>query len=113
MGVCGFCLFDFFEGVVDGAGEVAFEASERFSVAFAFGAFAGEVGACGWVAACLGDRDSVECAVELSVAVPVEAMALVAAGGGVERGCACVFGELGFGGEAVDASDLGEELGRG
>ena len=56
---------------------MSFEAAECFSAAFSFGLFAFEVGACGWVDACLGDRDAVEGAVELAVAAAVEAVALV------------------------------------
>ena len=56
--------------------------------------FAFEVGACGWVDAALGDRDSVQGAVELAVAAAVEAVALVFAGAGVEGCDAGVAGEL-------------------
>src|SRR5215831_875453 len=68
-----------FEGVEDDAGELAFEAADRFASAFAFRLFAFEVGAGGWVVARLRDRDSVEGGVELPVAAAVEAVALHAA----------------------------------
>ena len=74
---------------------MSFEAADRFSAAFAFGLFAFEVGACGWVDAALGDCDAVEGAVELAVAAAVEAVAPVFAGAGVEGRDAGVAGELG------------------
>jgi hypothetical protein len=67
------------EGVVDGACELSFEAAECFAAALSFGVFAGEVGARRWVDACLGDRDSVEGAVELAVAAAIESVPLDAA----------------------------------
>ena len=79
---------------VDGAGELSFEAAEGFAVALAFGLFAFEVGAGGWVDAALGDGDAVEGAVELAVAAAVEAVALVFAGAGVEGCDAGVAGEV-------------------
>jgi hypothetical protein len=66
-------------GAEDDAGEVAFEAAERFAAAFAFGAFAFEVGARVGVVARLRDRDPVERGVELAVAAAVETVALDAA----------------------------------
>jgi hypothetical protein len=41
--------------LVDGAGEVSFEAAEGFSAAFSFCLFAVEVGAGGWMEAALVD----------------------------------------------------------
>src|SRR5262245_52556901 len=61
-----------FECVEDDSCELAFEAADRFPAAFAFGAFAFEVRAGGWVVAGLCDRDPVERRVELSVAAAVE-----------------------------------------
>jgi hypothetical protein len=90
---------------------LAFEAADRFAPAFAFGLFAFEVGACGCMDASLGYGDAVQGAVELAVAAAVEAVALVIAGAGVERGDASVAGELGVGSEAVDRADLAEQLG--
>src|SRR3954464_6860330 len=46
-----------FECSEDDADEEAFEAADGFAPAFAFGAFAFEVGACAGMDACLGDRD--------------------------------------------------------
>jgi hypothetical protein len=65
-----------FEGVVDHAGEGAFEAADGVAAAFPFGLFAFEVGACGGVVAGLCDGDAVEGGVELAVAAGVEAVAL-------------------------------------
>lgn len=47
------CWLGFQRGV-DGAGELAFEAADRFAAAFPFGLFAFEVSACGCVDAALG-----------------------------------------------------------
>jgi hypothetical protein len=48
------------EGGVDGAGELAFEAAERFAAAFAFALFAFGVGAGGWVAHALNASDRLQ-----------------------------------------------------
>ena len=68
-----------FQCLEDDADEESFEAAERFSFAFAFASFAFEVFACWCVVAGLGDRDSVESGVELSVAAAVEPVSLGAA----------------------------------
>jgi hypothetical protein len=54
------------------AGEVAFEAAERFAVRLAFGAFALEVGVGLGMAARADDRDAVDGGVDLAVAAAVE-----------------------------------------
>ena len=64
---------------VEDAGELAFEATDRFAAALAFGLFALEVSARGRMNARLRDRDPVEGRVELPVAAAVEAVALDAA----------------------------------
>ena len=97
---------------MDGSGELSFEAADGFASCLAFGLFAFQVGACGWVDAALGDGDAVEGAVELAVAAAVEAVALVFARAGVEWCNAGVAGELSVGGEAVDRADLAEQLRR-
>ena len=84
------------EGDVDGSGELSFEAADGFAAALAFCLFALEVGACGWMDAALGDRDSVEGAVELAVAAAVESVALSFAAAGIEGCDAGVTGELGI-----------------
>jgi hypothetical protein len=58
---------------------LAFEAADGFASAFAFGLFAFEAGARGWVHARFGDRDAVEGGVELAVAAAVESVALYVA----------------------------------
>ena len=68
-----------FQGLEDDAHEEAFEAADCFAPAFAFAAFAFEVGARSGMDACLGDRDSMERGVELAVAAAVEAVPLDAA----------------------------------
>jgi hypothetical protein len=72
-----------------------------------------EIGASGRVDARLRDRDSVEGGVELPVATAVEPVALDAAGARFERGDAAVPSELRVALEALDRSDLGEQLRRG
>ena len=61
--------------------------------------------------AALGDRDSVQGAVELAVAAAVVPVALVFAAAGVEGCDAGVAGELGVAWEAADGADLAEQLG--
>jgi hypothetical protein len=68
------------EQVPSAAGEVAFEAADRFAGAFAFGAFAGEVVARLGVAAGAGDGDAVDGGVDLAVAAAVAAVAVGLAG---------------------------------
>ena len=63
------------EEVPDAAGEVAFEAAQRFAAGFAFGLFAGEVGGGFGVEAAFADGEAVQGAVELAVAAAVEAVA--------------------------------------
>jgi hypothetical protein len=55
------------------ADQESFEATDRFSAAFAFGSLPFEVDACGFVdAGGLGDRDAVERRTKLAVAPGVE-----------------------------------------
>src|SRR6266542_5359187 len=100
-----------FEGGVDGSCELSFEAANRLASALAFGLFAFEIGPRGRVDASLRDRDPVQGAVELAVAAAVEPVASVLARAGFERGDAGVAGELRIGVEALDWSDLVEQLG--
>ena len=73
-------------GVSRPAGEEAFDAADGFSVGFAFGDAASDVGAGCGITSLLGDGDVVERPVELTVAASVEAMAgLVLAGRGRHR----------------------------
>src|SRR3954469_18310438 len=65
------------EDVPDAAGEVAFEAADRFSFALAFGELFGHVVAGLGVAARAGDGDAVQGGVDLAVAAAVEAVAVV------------------------------------
>jgi hypothetical protein len=83
-----------FEGLEDDADEESFEAAGCFSFAFAFAAFALEVGACARVVARLRDRDPVERGVELPVAATVEPVSLSAARARFERCDAAVAREL-------------------
>jgi len=92
---------------------LAFQATDGFATALAFGLFAFEVGARGGMDARLRDRDSIEGRVELAVAAAVEAVALDAAGAGLEWCDATMSGELGVALEAADRADLGEQLGGG
>ena len=63
------------EGVVDLAGDVAFEAADDFALGLAFGGAAFDVGAGAFAVAHSGDGDQVQSAVGLAVAAVVEAVA--------------------------------------
>jgi hypothetical protein len=94
----------------DAAGEVAFEAAQRFAAALAFGLLAREVGGGVGVQAAVGDGEAVQRAVERAVAAAVEAVP-----GGASRRCRdrCQAGEpseLGVAGESLDAGDLAISL---
>jgi hypothetical protein len=99
------------EQVPDAAGEVAFEAADRFAVGLAFGGLARHVVAGFGVAAGAGDRDAVNGGVDLAVAAAVEAVPVGAPGADWYRGQAGGASELGVGGEALSAGDLADELG--
>ena len=90
------------EEVEDVAGEVSFEAAERFAGGLAFGAFAGEVGLGRSVGAGAGDGDAVQRRVELAAAAAVEPLAVGAARADGDGGDAGGAGELGVAGEALD-----------
>jgi hypothetical protein len=100
------------EQVPDAACEVAFEAAHRFEAGLAFGAFAGRVILGFGVATGAGERDPVDGGVDLAVAAAVEAVAVGLARADRDRGDAGGASELGFGGEALGAGDLADELGR-
>jgi hypothetical protein len=102
-----------FECVEDDADEQSFQAAECLAAALALAAFAFEVIACRRVVAGLGDRDPVDGGVELTVAAAVGPVPLGAARARLERCDAAVAGELRVAAEAVDRSDLGEQLGSG
>jgi hypothetical protein len=59
----------------------------------------------------LGDGDPVQGAVELAIATAVESMATVLAGAGLERRDAGMAGQLSVAPEALDRTDLAEQLG--
>ena len=86
--------------VPDAADEVALEAAQRFAAGLAFGLLAREVGGGLGVVAGLGERESVERAVELAVAAAVEAVAVGAPRGRGDRRGAGKARELGVAGEA-------------
>jgi hypothetical protein len=96
--------------VPDAAGEVALEAAQCFAVGLAFGAFAFEVGLGFGVAAGAGDRDAVDCGVDLAVAAAVQAVAVGVARADRDRGDAAGSCELGVAGEALGAGDLADQL---
>src|SRR5215210_6014579 len=96
----------------DVAGEVALEAADRFAGGLAFVAAAGDVVlGCG-VAAGAGDDDAVKRGVDLAVAALVEPLAVSVARAGGYRRDPSRAGLLGWGGEALGAGDLADELGR-
>jgi hypothetical protein len=96
----------------DAAGEVSFEAADRFARAFAFAASACDVVAGLGVAAGAGDDDAVKRGVDLTVAALVESLALRVAGAGRDRRHAGRAGELGGCRKALRAGDLADEFGR-
>ena len=98
---------------VDGADEVALEGSEGFAAGLAFGLFAIEERLGRGVVACFVEREAVERAVELAVAAGVQAVAVGASGGCGDRGGSGQPRELGVAGEASDAGDMADQLGRG
>ena len=81
------------EVVVDLAGDEAFEAADGFFLGAAFVDAAGDVGAGALVADHAGDEDVPERGVGVSVAAAVEAVALLFAAAGVDRGDAAEVGE--------------------
>src|SRR3954452_20044059 len=96
----------------DVAGEVALEAADGFAGGLAFGAAPVDVVLGLGVAAGAGDDDAVQCGVDLAVAALVEALSLGVAGAGGDWRNAGGAGQLGWGGEALRAGDLADELGR-
>ena len=85
------------EESVEVAGEVAFEAADRFATSLAFLDATLDVGDRRGVGAASGDEDHVQCAIELPVAAAVEAVADCLPGAGGDRcaagePCECRFG---------------------
>src|SRR6185437_6602677 len=96
--------------LVEAADEVALEAAECHA-AHSLGLLAGEVGGgCGVVTSGI-DREAVQREVELAVAAAVEAVTVLASGGGGDGCNAGSSGELRVAFEAVGAGDFGEQLG--
>ena len=93
--------------------EVALERPQRFFAGLALGFSPRQVDARRCVDTRLGDRDAVQGQVELAIAFAVEAMALLFARGGIERGHTGELGELAIGAEATDTGHLGDQLGGG
>ena len=98
---------------VDAADEVALEGSEGFAAGLAFGLFAIEERLGRGVVASFVEHEAIERAVELAVAAGVQAVAVGASGGCGDRGGSGQPRELGVAGEASDAGDLADQLGRG
>ena len=84
------------EQVVDLAGDVAFEAADRFAFGLAFCLLACDVGAGLGVPRDSAQGDDVDRAVELSVTAAVQPVADRLAGAGRDRGCASVAGKSCF-----------------
>jgi hypothetical protein len=89
--------------------ELSFECPQRFLGGLAFGLAHAEGEDGRGVVGLLGDGDAVEGAVQLAVAGAVELVALLAAGGGVERRDARLHGELGVRAEALDTGHLTDQ----
>jgi hypothetical protein len=77
------------------SGQVSFEAAERLAPALSLGLFPGEERSRRSVHASLGDGEPMQSAVELTVALAVQAMALLLARGGIKRGDTGELRELG------------------
>jgi len=92
------------EQAPDSAGEVSFEAADRFSLGFAFAVSAVEIRAGRGVGPGAGERDDVQGAVELAVAAAVQAVALGVAGAGGNRCSAGVASEARVGREPFGAA---------
>ena len=79
----------------DDPGQVSLEAAQRLATALALRLLAGKERSRRSMHAPLGDGDPMQSAVELTVALAVQAMALLFARGGIERGDAGELRELG------------------
>src|SRR5690606_33195391 len=101
------------EGVVDLAGDVAFEAADDLFLGLALGCSAVGVGAGFRAVAQPDDGDEVEGAVGVAVAAGVEAVAFGLAGGGGDRVGAAHVRECGFAVDAVNVLSGGDEHLRG
>src|SRR5690348_17687464 len=84
-------------GPEDGAGDVALEGAHCFTLGLALLAPAGDIGLGRRITAELDQGDAMDQRVEGAVAGPVEAVALLGATGGGERGGAGVHRHLGVG----------------
>jgi hypothetical protein len=91
------------------AGEVTLEGAQGLAACLAFLLFACEERLGARVDAALDDGDLVQRGVQAAVAVSVEPVPPLLAGGGVERGDAGKPGELGVALEALDARDLADD----
>ena len=89
--------------------EMALEAAHRLDVGLTLGFLTGKVGTGLGVDPAAGDRDDVECAVELAVAAAVEAVAVASPGGCGYRRDARHPGETCVAGEALSASSLPDQ----
>ena len=90
----------------DDAGQQSLEAAQRFESGLAFGLPALEIDAGARVPAALDDGELVQRGVQLPVSVAVEVMALLLAGGGIERRDAGEARELRVGAKAADPAGL-------
>ena len=94
----------------DLAGEVPFEAAERFQFGLSFGLFALDVGAGVGVPGDSPQRDDVDRPVELAVTAAVQSVADRFAGVGRDRGGAGVPGEARVGWEPFGAGGVADDV---
>lgn len=98
------------ETAVDGIGQAPFQTSQRFSMAFAGGAFALVIGPAGSVVAELSNGHDMQAMVELAISRAGKPVADDIAGGGLDRGGAGVGGKRRGGTEPIDRADQSKDL---
>src|ERR1051326_8726626 len=96
---------------VDDVGQAAFEGAHGFHRGLALGEPAPVAGAAFGVVAELDDGHDVQDPVDAPVAAPRQAVALLVAGGGIQRGGAVPGGEVRPAAEPVNVADVAEQSG--
>ncbi len=97
----------------DAIRDAALQATESVLFAASFDSLAVVVGTSFGAARDLSERDEVQHPIELSVTAPIEAMTIRTAGARWQGSRSVCHRELRLGAEALDVTDLGQNLGRG